>query len=412
MAKARKDNKGRALYKGECQRSQDGRYVYTYTDIYGKRNYIYALTLMELREKEKELLRDRFDGLDRYTAEHTTLNQLVDRYMQTKDHLASSTYANYRYMYDRFCGHTIGKKVIKDLKYSDVLFFYQQIMKTGVNITTIESLHCVIHPALDMAVRDELIRKNPSDKVVSEIKRRVGSRARKKKALTVAEEKALIDYITENPFFYEWRPIIVFLLNTGCRIGEACGIRWSDVNLDNRTIDINHSMTFFRRGKKVPYTYEFKFGPTKSAAGNRIIPMTDDAYKVLSELKEKRIRYGAHGLVVDGARDFIFVRDGNLYKHTAIDHKLKVIVDSYNQQELHEAEIEGRVPLVLPYCSCHSFRHTFCTRLCEQESNIKAIQEIMGHADITTTMNIYAEATEGKKLEVMDNFSKRFEGDD
>lgn len=176
--------------------------------------------------------------------------------------------------------------------------------------------------------------------------------------------------------------------------------------------DINHSMTFFRRGKKTPYTYEFKFGPTKSAAGNRIIPMTDDAYKVLSELKEKRIRYGAHGLVVDGARDFIFVRDGNLYKHTAIDHKLKVIVDSYNQQELHEAKIEGRVPLVLPYCSCHSFRHTFCTRLCEQESNIKAIQEIMGHADITTTMNIYAEATEGKKLEVMDNFSKRFEGDD
>ena len=51
----------------------------------------------------------------------------------------------------------------------------------------------------------------------------------------------------------------------------------------------------------------------------------------------------------------------------------------------------------------HNLRHTFCTRFCENETNIKVIQEIMGHSDIGTTMNIYAEATEAKKRESFDN---------
>ena len=93
MAKARKDNKGRALRKGEVQRSQDGRYVYTYTNPVGKRCYIYANTLMELREKEDELKRDQLDGIDSYVAGKADLDFLVDRYMATKNNLASSTYA-------------------------------------------------------------------------------------------------------------------------------------------------------------------------------------------------------------------------------------------------------------------------------------------------------------------------------
>ena len=68
MAKARKDNKGRALLKGESQRTQDNRYVYTYTNPDGKRKYLYATTLQELREKEKSLIRDQLDGLDVYAA--------------------------------------------------------------------------------------------------------------------------------------------------------------------------------------------------------------------------------------------------------------------------------------------------------------------------------------------------------
>ena len=65
--------------------------------------------------------------------------------------------------------------------------------------------------------------------------------------------------------------------------------------------------------------------------------------------------------------------------------------------ELKKAKREGREPVILPVFSCHIFRHTFCTRFCEHEDNIKVIQSIMGHADIETTMDIYAEITEMRK---------------
>ena len=74
-----------------------------------------------------------------------------------------------------------------------------------------------------------------------------------------------------------------------------------------------------------------------------------------------------------------------------------------NEWEAERAKKERREPVVVPHFSVHNLRHTFCTRFCENETNIKVIQEIMGHADIGTTMNIYAEATEQKKKESFSN---------
>ena len=78
---------------------------------------------------------------------------------------------------------------------------------------------------------------------------------------------------------------------------------------------------------------------------------------------------------------------------------IKRIYTAYNEQEKQNAEKENRKPIFIPYFSCHNLRHTFCTRFCENETNIKVIQEIMGHSDIGTTMNVYAEATKEKKKE-------------
>ena len=64
---------------------------------------------------------------------------------------------------------------------------------------------------------------------------------------------------------------------------------------------------------------------------------------------------------------------------------------------------EGREPMLIRHFTAHNLRHTFCTRFCENETNLKVIQEIMGHADITTTMNIYAEATEATKRKAFAN---------
>ena len=85
MAQARKDNKGRALRKGETQRKYDSMYIYTYTDPFThKRRYLYSKDLMELREKEKELMKDQLDGLDVYAAGNSDLNFVFDRYIHIR----------------------------------------------------------------------------------------------------------------------------------------------------------------------------------------------------------------------------------------------------------------------------------------------------------------------------------------
>ncbi len=407
MAKARKDNKGRALRKGESQRTQDNRYVYTYTNPLGKRGYVYATTLQELREKEAKLIRDQLDGLDLYVAGKADLNFVVDRYLATKNNLASSTYANYRYMYDRFCSEGFGKRKVIDIKYSDVLHFYLYLIDNGIQVKSIETIHCVLHPAFDLAVRDDIIRKNPSDKVLSEVKKIIGREQKKQRALTLYQQRKLMDYVTEHPLYDYWRPLFTVLLGTGCRIGEICGLRWQDVDMNNRVIEINHSMTYFRRGKQAPYTFEFKFEPPKTKAGIRKIPMLDDVYEVLCELYEQQTQNGFSKLTVDGATGFIFINKvGTLYKHSAIDHAIRRIVNTHNAEEIVKAKKEQREPILLPFFSCHTFRHTFCTRFCENETNVKVIQAVMGHADINTTMDIYAEVTESKKKESMENLAR------
>ena len=127
MAKAkikqRKDDKGRVLLKGESQRKVDGLYIYTYTDPYGTRRYVYSKDLVILREKKEHLLRAQMDGLDFYVGGRATLNMAFDRYMSTKYNLRETTRSNYIYMYNKFVRDDFGNKLISSVKYTDVKMF-------------------------------------------------------------------------------------------------------------------------------------------------------------------------------------------------------------------------------------------------------------------------------------------------
>ena len=185
MAKSRKDNKGRVLRKGETQRSCDGKYVYTYVDPEGKRRSIYSKDIMELREREVKLVKDQLDGLDAYAAGTSTINFVFDRYISTKAELRETTMRNYKYMYDRFIRGGFGKKKIAAVKYSDVLQFYQHLLKEKeMQINTLETIHTVLHPTFQLAVRDNIIRVNPSDGVMAQIKKQPGKNHGVRHALT------------------------------------------------------------------------------------------------------------------------------------------------------------------------------------------------------------------------------------
>lgn len=399
---ARKDNRGRALKPGEYQRASDGRYVYEYNDPFGKRRYIYSHDLAELREKEKQLIKDQLDEIDTYLAGSADLNYVFDRYISTKSELRRTTYTNYTYMYDRFVRDGFGKKKIGEIKYSHVLYFYYHLLnECGLQINTLETIHTVLHPTFQLAVRDEIIRMNPSDGVMAEIKKKSEKNKGVRHALTKEQQRAFIEYTRNSPVFYVWAPLFTLLLGTGCRIGEAIGLRWQDCDFENRMIDINHSVTYYPR-REDTYKCEFKVSLPKTEAGVRVIPMIDQVYDALQQEYQWQQEKGFNITEIDGMSGFIFTnRFGNIHNPAAVNRAIKRIYEAYNAEEIVNAKKEKRQPILIPHFSCHILRHTFCSRFCENETNVKVIQTIMGHANIETTMDIYTEVTQDKKRDAM-----------
>lgn len=403
---SRKDKKGRVLRKGEFQRASDGKYVYGYTDPSGKRHYIYSKDLKKLRDREEKMLRDQLDGLDVYAAGSADINFVFDRYISTKSELRSSTRSNYHYMYDRFVRDGFGKKKIGKVRYSDVLRFYYDLLNNkGLQINTLDTVHTILHPTFQLAVRDGIIRNNPSDGVMAELKKKTGNKKGIRHALTLEQQRAFMNYIAQSPVFVGWYPFFTVLLGTGCRIGELVGLRWEDVDLKERTISINHQMTYYPR-REDTYKCEFKVSLPKTDAGIRILPMMNQVHEVLQEEYDRQMEDGFSTAVVDGMTGFIFTnRFGTIHNPQAINRAIKRIYEAHNAEEILKAKNEQRDPVIIPHFSCHHMRHTFCTRFCENETNVKVIQSIMGHASIETTMDIYAEVTQAKKKEALDNLS-------
>ena len=398
--KNRKDSKGYVLKTGEVER-KDGRYCYSYTDSNKQRHSIYAKSLAKLREREKELLVQYQKGLDPYKAKKLTLNDCFDRYISQKYSLKESTKANYIYMYNRFVRPTFGKRRIADIRYSDVTAFYGSILKNGVKANTLETVHSVVHPALQLAVRDHWIVNNPSDSAMAEIKKSKLWDAPKRMSLTIPQQKAFMNYLENDTQFAGWIPILTVLLGTGMRIGECLALRWENLDFENRMIYVTHTLSDRPDSKGI---CKKRIEVPKTDAGVRSIPMIQEVFDAFLTEYEIQKCIGFCEEVIDGYSGFVFsTAYHTVYSGTAVNNAIHRITEAYNNKEKKDAKKEKREALFLPHFTAHNLRHTFCTRLCENETNLKAIMGIMGHADISTTMDIYAECTGEKKQQVMTN---------
>ena len=138
--------------------------------------------------------------------------------------------------------------------------------------------------------------------------------------------------------------------------------------------------------------------------------MLDSVKDAFEMVREEQEETGFNKTVIDGMSGFIFQnRFGNVLHQQGLNAAIRRITADYNHEEELKAKKEKREPLILPHFSCHHLRHTFATRFCENETNLKVIQSVMGHANIETTMDIYAEATEAKKQEAMKNLSENLD---
>lgn len=269
MAKSRKDSRGYVLRTGESQR-KDGRYSYSYTDLDKNRRTVYAKTLVELRAKERKIIRDKEDGLNPLLADRMTLNELYDRFIEQKYDLKPSTKVNYLYMYNHFVRPTFGKRLIGKIKYSDVKkFYYRIILDEEMKANTLDSIHTQLHPAFQMAVRDGLLRQNPTDGLMAEIKKSHIWEDNPRHALTIPQQKAYMDYLKAHREYQGWVPIITVLLGTGMRIGD-----------DDDKIRLNQR-------KPSKYKGLSRFGPEKNLQRiNKFMKERPTFYKKLIQMKE------------------------------------------------------------------------------------------------------------------------------
>lgn len=410
MSEKRRDRKGRILRRGELQRN-DGKYEYRYYDTQGVRRSIYSWKLIEtdtvpqgkrckqsLRELERQIQRDLEDGIHTHAARQMTLNDMFDHYMELKCELKVSTRTNYQYMYDRYVRETLGSKSITSFRYSDIRTFYNSLLREhGFRPNTMETIHSFLHPVFTLAIRDNLIRTNPSDGVLADIKKGNQWERPKKHALTEAQQTAFMKFVGNSVRYRQWGPLFTVMLGTGCRVGEVIGLRWEDCDFAEETISINHSLLY--RQKEPGGACEFLVSTPKTEAGIRVIPMAAEVKRALECERELQAEVGASDIVIDGYSNFIFTSQtgGILSPHT-VNRAIERIRTAYNNQETELAKQEQREPQLLPHFSAHTLRHTFCTRFCEHETNLKVIQEIMGHASIMTTMDVYNEATLEQKI--------------
>ena len=411
MAQSRKDPRGRVLRKGESWREKDKRYTYTYTDPLGRRKWIYATDLMILREKEKKLMKDQLDGLDLYAAGKATVNNIFDRYISTKYDLRDTTRSNYLYTYNKFVRETFGKKRLVDVKYSDVMHFYLHLLNVDdLAIATVDNVHCILHPTFEFAVRDDIIRKNPTDGVMRELTKKSGKNKGIRRALTRDQQRIFMEYIAGHPIYYHWWPLFTVLLGTGCRIGECLGLRWEDLDFEHKVISINHAITYYRSVEHKRQTVSVSL--PKTEAGIRTVPMLDVVKEAFEMEKEQQfdMQGGLNTQIIDGMSGFVFQNsEGNVPNPQTVNQTIKRIVSSYNAEGLLKAAKEKREPVILPEFSCHVLRHTFATRLCEAESNLKVIQSVMEHRNVETTMDIYAEVTEEKKQQSFEGLADKLD---
>lgn len=409
MSEKRRDSKNRILQNGESQR-KDGKYEFKYVDVNGTRRSAYSWKLvatdkvpegkrceLSLREMEKQIRRDLEDGISTHTANSITLNELFDTYMSTKE-LKQSTRTNYMYMYKNYVSNVIGKKRIGSIKYSDIKKFYNSlILEKKFKPNSMEIINTILHPVFTMAVRDGYIRTNPSDGVMAEMKKSHNWEKPKRHALTEEQQAKFIDFVANSDTYSHWLPLMTVFLGTGCRVGEIIGLTWDDCDFAEGIISINHNLIYRQQddGK-----CEMHITTPKTESGKRIVPMFEAVRKALLQEKKQQMKQGFNSTIIDGYSGFIFTnRCGYVHNPQTINRAIKRIYMACNEQEKIQAKKEHRQPILIPHFSVHNLRHTFCTRFCENETDLKIIQEIMGHSDISTTMNIYNEATKERKQE-------------
>jgi len=381
MSDKRKDNKGRILHNGEVQLA-DGRYRFKYVNSAGEEKYLYSWRLtmtdeaykgrrcLSLREMEKKVQVDLFDHIVPNGGDYTVL-ELVEKYVATKTGVRRTTKTGYGTVMNILKEDPFGKRRIDTVRISDAKCWLIKLQKVdGRGYSSIHSIRGVLRPAFQLAVDDDLIRKNPFGFQLVEV---VVNDSVTREALTNDQERRFLKFVKDDPHYSRYYDGIYILFKTGMRVSEFCGLTLSDLDFKLHKINIDHQLQ--KKGSTGYYIEK-----TKTGSGTRVIPMTEDVEacfkRMIAGRKPPKVEP-----VIDGYSGFLsFDKDGSVRYSLHWEHYFSAITKKHNKI------FKAQMPVVTP----HVCRHTYCSAMARAGMNPKTLQYLMGHSDISVTLNTYA----------------------
>ena len=381
MSEKRRDNRNRILREGEYQRA-DGRYRFRYVDINGNEGNIYSWRLdhndpipkgkkmeLSLREKEKQIEQDMFNQVVPRGGNLTVL-ELVEKYVGLKVGVRSTTKAGYKTVINILKEDEFGKRRIDKVKLSDAKAWLIKLQQEDKrSYSSIHTIRGVLRPAFQMAEQDDLIRKNP---FVFELVTVIVNDSVRREAITRKQERDFLRFIKEDQHFCRYYDAIYILFNTGLRISEFCGLTKSDIDFKKKRIQVDHQLL---RTNDMQYIIE----KPKTESGERFVPMSEEVEQCFRRIIKARPDPAVEP-IIDGKIGFLFL-DKNDKPMVALhwEKYFQRICEKYN------STYKIQMPKVTP----HVCRHTFCSKMASSGMNPKMLQYIMGHSDISVTMNTY-----------------------
>ena len=259
--------------------------------------------------------------------------------------------------------------MISKVKTSDAKLFLIKLQEAGKSCSTIRNVRGVLRPAFQMAVDDDMLVKNPFGFQFGGV---VINDAQPREALDEKQMESFLRFVHDDYIYCKYYETVYILFHTGLRISEFCGLTDKDIDFENMVIDVNKQL---HRDSKM----NLMINPTKTNAGTRKLPMTEDVANMFRAiLQDREVPRFEKG--VDGYKGFLFYDKNGLPEVSMHwEHRMKNMRDKYNH--LYKLQIPALTP--------HICRHTYCTNMARARMNPKTLQYLMGHSDISITMNVY-----------------------
>lgn len=402
----RRDAKNRLLRTGESIRA-DGKYQFKY-HINGKPHFVYSWRLvptdplpagkkpcLSLRELEKKIGYD-LETLSDPLGKNMTVIELVERYLKTKTGVKQSTRAGYTTVQRFLDKEPFGGKKIGSIKRSDAkLFLIKLQQEDGKSYSSLHNIRGVLRPAFQMAVDDDVLHKNPFDFELAGV---VVNDSVTREAISKDQMRKFLKFVHDDNVYCKYYEAVYILFHTGMRISEFCGLTIRDLDMENKVINVDHQLI---RTTTMKYMIE----TTKTSAGRRKIPMTEEVYRCFQAIIEDREKPKVEKSI-DGHYGFLYLDDhGMPLVAMHWQHRFNRMVGRYN--EIYKIQMPNITP--------HVCRHTYCSNMAKSGMNPKTLQYLMGHSDISVTFNTYTHLglddamDEMRRLEDLANARKEIE---